>query len=472
MHNAPGKAAGIVLAMAAFASAGLAGCGGGSDGPAIRAISQSIRFGTAPTLPIHGTASVMATASSNLPVTYSSMTPDICSVSASTGAVTNLAAGYCTIAADQSGDDNFAPALQATQSIRVLIDPVQTIQFGVPPVLALYGTAGLTATATSGLPVRYSSLSPGICSVNRDTGVVTALASGNCTIAADQTGDANYSAALQVTQTLSVGDAGPVAAPSAPTGIKAALGSVPDTVVISFVGPASSGGSPVTGYTVASIPAGISASGPASPLTVNCPGSCTGYALTVAASNSVGMGAPSAGVDILTRYQVRATFFEPDTQPNDTIFNGTFTLNSTRQIVTGLSGLLTESMTGPPMLTVPLAYQLSTVSDGQGGLLVTSFALNTTNTFAEGGFAAGSEGMYYGWPTAKHPGVPGGVGNAYVTIYVNLNNPLTPLNSAQINRLAYADCAPGGMMGDTCMTGYWGRGTMGGYPVGQTLTQP
>jgi hypothetical protein len=184
------------------------------------------------------------------------------------------------------------------------------------------------------------------------------------------------------------------------------------------------------------------------------------------------MGAPSASVDVLTRYQVKATFFEPDTQPNDTIFTGSFTLNSTRQIVTGLSGLLTESMTGPPMVTVPLAYQLSTVSDGQGGLLVTSFALNTTNTFAEGGFAAGSEGMYYGWPTSKHPGVPGGEGNAYVTIYVNLSNPLAALTSAQINRLAYADCAPGGMMGDTCMTGYKGRGTMGGYPVGQTLTQP
>jgi hypothetical protein len=64
------------------------------------------------------------------------------------------------------------------------------------------------------------------------------------------------------------------------------------------------------------------------------------------------------------------------------------------------------------------------------------------------------------------------VGNAFITIYVNLANPLATLTPAQINRLAYADCAPGGMMGDTCMTGYWGRGTMGGYPVAQTITQP
>jgi hypothetical protein len=308
--------------------------------------------------------------------------------------------------------------------------------------------------------------------VNAVSGVATGIAVGNCNIAADQAGDASYNAAPQVTQTLAVADAGPAAAPGAPTGVKAELGSVPNTVVVSFVGPASSGGSPVTSYRVVSIPAGITASGAASPIAVSCPASCIGYAFTVQAGNSVGNSAPTAGVDVLTRYQVKATFFEPDTQPNDTIFSGTFALNSTQQTVTGLAGLLTESMTGPPMINVPLTYQLSAVVDGQGGLLVTSFALNTTNTFAEGGFAAGSEGMYYGWPTAKHPGVPGGVGNAYITIYVNLANPLAALTPAQVNKLAYADCAPGGMMGDTCMTGYWGRGTMGGYPVAQTITRP
>ena len=55
------------------------------------------------------------------------------------------------------------------------------------------------------------------------------------------------------------------------------------------------------------------------------------------------------------------------------------------------------------------------------------------------------------------------------------DNPLTPLTQAQINKLAYADCAPGGMMGAACMTGttvagYGAIGTMGGYPVLQTIT--
>jgi hypothetical protein len=471
MHN-PIKLSRAVILLAVATSAWLTGCGGGSDGPAIKAMAQSIRFGAAPSLALNGTATVVAIASSGLPVTYTSATPTVCSVHASTGAVKDLAAGTCTIAADQAGDDNFAPAGQATQSDQVLVNPAQTMQFGPAPALSLYGTASITASATSGLLVRYSSLTPGICTVNAVTGVVTGIAVGNCTIAADQAGDASYNAATQVTQTFPVTDAGSAAAPGVPTGVKAALGSTPNSVVVSFVGPASSGGSPVTGYTVVSTPAGITAAGPASPITVNCPTSCSGYAFTVLASNGVGKGAPSAGVDILTSYQVKATFFEPDTQPNDTIFTGSFTLNSTRQTVSGLTGLLTESLTGPPMLTVPLTYQLSVVNDGQGGLLVTSFALNTVNTFSEGGFAAGSEGIYYGWPTAKHPGAPGGVGNAYVTVFVNLANPLAALTPAQINKLVYADCAPGGMMGDTCMTGYWGRGTMGGYPVSQTITRP
>jgi hypothetical protein len=170
----------------------------------------------------------------------------------------------------------------------------------------------------------------------------------------------------------------------------------------------------------------------------------------------------------MTNYQVTARFFETDTQPNDSIITCTFTLNSTTQTVSGLSGHLTESMTGPPMITVPLTYQLSSVSDGAGALLVTTFALNSTNVFSEGGFLASSLGLYYGYPSALSPAA-GGVGNSFATIYVNPANPTAALTQSQINLLGYGDCAAGGMMGDTCMTGYWGRGTMGGYPVAQTI---
>ncbi|MBV5299858.1 MAG: fibronectin type III domain-containing protein [Rhodoferax sp.] len=450
----------------------LAACGGGGSGPAIKALPQTISYDSAPVLALGGTATVLAKASSGLVVSYSSLTPTVCSVNASTGLVTDLAAGHCSIAADQAGNDDFAPAAQVSQSLRVLVNPAQTLSFGAAPVLTLYGTATVSATASSGLAVRYSSLTPAICAVQTSSGVVTSLAAGNCNIAADQPGDANYNAAAQISQTLTVADGGAtVTPPGVPTGVLASLGATVNTVEVRFVGPAVSGGSPVTGYSVASSPTGLSGSGNASPITVTCPSACVGYTLTVQASNRAGAGAPSAPVEVLTSYQIKATFFEPDTQPQDTIFTGTFTLNSTTRTVTGLSGLLTESMTGPPMITVPLTYQLASVSDGQGGLLVSSFALNTTNVYSEGGFAASSEGFYDGFPSAKHPGAPGGVGNAFVTVVVNPADPTAALTAAQINQLAYGDCYPGGMMGDTCMTGYWGRGTMGGYPVAQRITR-
>ena len=55
-------------------------------------------------------------------------------------------------------------------------------------------------------------------------------------------------------------------------------------------------------------------------------------------------------------------------------------------------------------------------------------------------------GLHYNFPGANP-------GNAYAMIFVNTPDPTAPLTQAQIDKLAYADCAPGGMMMATCMTG-------------------
>jgi hypothetical protein len=78
-------------------------------------------------------------------------------------------------------------------------------------------------------------------------------------------------------------------------------------------------------------------------------------------------------------------------------------------------------------------------------------------------------GLYYGFPGVNP-------GNAYARIFVNSADPTAPLTQAQIDKLAYADCTSGGMMGATCMTGttvagYGTVGTMNGYPVSQTVTK-
>ena len=191
----------------------------------------------------------------------------------------------------------------------------------------------------------------------------------------------------------------------------------------------------------------------------------------------------------VTTYNVTETFYEPETQPNDSIFIGSFSFDDVSKTVSNLQGILSESMTGgttgypnDTMTWLTLNYQLSAVYDATlGGLLVTTFKNSNTNTFSTGlggdgwspqsGVEAG--GTYYGFPTAS-TGIAN-PGNAYAMIFVNTTNPLAALTQDQINKLAYADCSPGGMMGATCMTGtslagYGATGTMEGYPVSQTIT--
>ncbi|TAG78985.1 MAG: hypothetical protein EAZ24_01695 [Burkholderiales bacterium] len=91
--------------------------------------AQTLAFGAAPLLLVSGTATVAATASpapgSSASVSYTSLTPSICSVNASSGLVTALAGGVagsvCTIAADKAGDASFNSAPQVTQSMTLVV---------------------------------------------------------------------------------------------------------------------------------------------------------------------------------------------------------------------------------------------------------------------------------------------------------------------------------------------------------------
>jgi 2',3'-cyclic-nucleotide 2'-phosphodiesterase (5'-nucleotidase family) len=84
----------------------------------VTAIAQAISFGSAPMISVGGNGTVSATGgASGNPVTFSSQTPGICSVAGNT--VTGIAAGTCTIAANQAGGGNYAAAPTVTQSINV-----------------------------------------------------------------------------------------------------------------------------------------------------------------------------------------------------------------------------------------------------------------------------------------------------------------------------------------------------------------
>lgn len=83
--------------------------------------NQTITFGAAPTIVVGGAGTVSASGgASGNPVTFSSTTPAVCTTSGINGSsVAGVAAGTCTIAANQAGKADYNPAPQVTQSFVV-----------------------------------------------------------------------------------------------------------------------------------------------------------------------------------------------------------------------------------------------------------------------------------------------------------------------------------------------------------------
>jgi ribosomal protein S11 len=199
----------------------------------------NIANGTAPQTitftPITGTQyalthlTLSATASSGLPVSFSSTTPTICSVSGST--LSLLIEGTCIVHASQAGNSNYLPAPNVAQSFAVRLAP-QTITF-TPITGAQIATTklGLSATASSGLAVSFTSGTTSVCTVLGS--MLSLLIEGTCTVHAAQAGNSDYSAAPTVTQSFAVHLAPQTITFPAITGTEYALGQVTLTATAS-----------------------------------------------------------------------------------------------------------------------------------------------------------------------------------------------------------------------------------------------
>lgn len=144
------------------------------------------------------------TASSGLPVAVASSTPATCTVANTT--VTIVAAGDCTLTAAQSGNGNYTAATTVSRTFTIS-KANQTIDFPALPNRTI-GSApfNISATASSGLPVTFASITPVICTVNGTT--IALVTPGDCTIRAQQSGDGNYNAAPIVERSFIVQPAG------------------------------------------------------------------------------------------------------------------------------------------------------------------------------------------------------------------------------------------------------------------------
>ena len=152
---------------------------------------------------------VAATASSGLPVTYSA-----------TGSCTNVGAtftmnsatGICRVHYNQAGNGNYDPAPEVIESVNATANS-QTITVTVhaPSLSSMGSKFDVAATASSGLPVAIT-VSGGCSSVDHGDGTATITitsTTGSCIVHYNQAGNATYSAAPQVTETVSLDTTAP-----------------------------------------------------------------------------------------------------------------------------------------------------------------------------------------------------------------------------------------------------------------------
>jgi hypothetical protein len=110
-----------------------------------------------------------------------------------------LAQGSTTIAVTVSDG-----VVSATSSfVLTAVGLAQTVSFTGQPSVWNGGTTTLSGTASSGLPVVFSSLTPSVCTVSGAS--LTGIAYGPCVVAIDQPGNTLYAAAPEVTLAIPVG---------------------------------------------------------------------------------------------------------------------------------------------------------------------------------------------------------------------------------------------------------------------------
>lgn len=133
-------------------------------------------------------------------ITWSSETPSVCSIVANKARA--LTAGTCTVKATAAAS-GLLLAGTGTQSTTVIAGAAasQTVTLtGPTKVVVDLDGFDVTASASSGLKVLYTSATSAICTVS-SVGRVVALAAGTCVISASQAGSASW---LPATKTLTI----------------------------------------------------------------------------------------------------------------------------------------------------------------------------------------------------------------------------------------------------------------------------
>jgi hypothetical protein len=174
--------------------------------------SQAIAFtSSAPTPGVFGTTyAISATggASGNA-VTFSTASAG-CTTSGTNGSTITFTSGTgsCVVDANQAGNANYLAAPQVSQTTTLGLASQAIAITSTAPTPGEFGTT-YTITATgggSGNAVTFSSSSAGCTASGTNGSTITfSSATGTCVVDADQAGDTNYSAAPQISQSITLG---------------------------------------------------------------------------------------------------------------------------------------------------------------------------------------------------------------------------------------------------------------------------
>ncbi|NBQ02597.1 MAG: hypothetical protein EBU27_05125, partial [Opitutae bacterium] len=144
-------------------------------------------------------------ASSGLPLTYETNNSSVLAVNAQ-GKLQPAGVGKVTVTLKQAGNTHFSAASNQTLNMKILGKRSQIITFGsIPDKDPSDADFTVTATASSGLPVTYTSLDTSVATITSG-GTISIVSAGTATIRATQDGNDTYAPAPKVEHSFTIGD--------------------------------------------------------------------------------------------------------------------------------------------------------------------------------------------------------------------------------------------------------------------------
>jgi hypothetical protein len=333
--------------------------------------AQTITFNNPGRQSVGTPLTLIATATSGLPVTFTSASTTVCTVSATTA--TFLIAGTCTIDANQPGNSTYAAAPQVAQSFTVTAAPSYTL---VATSGTLSVTQGSTATDTVTVtPANGFTGSVTLTATGLPTGVTASFGTNPATGASGITFTATNTATTGTSTVTITGTSGTL---TASTTIALTVNAAPSFTLA----PTSATVSVIQGASVTDTINVTGANGFTGSVTLTATGLPSGVTASFGTN-------PATGSSVLTL------------TASSTVTTGTATIT-----ISGTSGNLTASTTLALTVNLPPSFTLAptaaTVSVVQG-----ASATDTINVTAANGFT--------GSVTLTATGLPSGVTASFGT---------------------------------------------------------